>query len=146
MEYVYAFINENVTSFNSLYNFANTKVLSVLGSGDLYFSSLLHDASDIELYDVNSLVWDYFVLKNFEIMLFNYEEFYDYFVIKRLDDINYFKRLERYLPSDIANRLNNLHKKYNGLSQFLFTIVDDDIYRSGDIIPYFDREKYYKLQ
>lgn len=71
MNYVYPFTNENVTSFESLYNFDNARVLSVLGSGDQYFSSLLYGAKEVELYDISSRAWDYFILKYYGIMIFS---------------------------------------------------------------------------
>lgn len=41
---VFPFTNENLTSYGKIYNFDNAKVLSFLGSGDQYFSSILHGA------------------------------------------------------------------------------------------------------
>ena len=145
MNYVYPFTNENVTSYGTLYNFDNAKVLSVLGSGDQYFASLLHGAKEVELFDINGLAWDYFILKYYGIMIFSYEEFYDYFVIKGLDDIKYFKRLLSYLPVDVANRLVDVYKNYYKLSRLLFSNVIN-ILEDGRAIPYFDKEKYYQLQ
>lgn len=145
MNYVYPFTNENVTSYGSLYNFDNATVLSVLGSGDQYFSSLLYGAKEVELYDINGLAWDYFILKYYGIMIFSYEEFYDYFVIKGLDDVKYFKRLLPYLPVDVANALCDLYKRYNRISCFLFFNVAN-ILEDGRAIPYFNRKKYYQLQ
>lgn len=59
MNKVYPFTNENVASFNSIYDFSNAEVLSVLGSGDQCFSSMLFGAKEIELYDCNDLAWDF---------------------------------------------------------------------------------------
>ena len=39
---VYTMSNENVCCYKNIYNFDNAYVLSVLGSGDQYFSSLLY--------------------------------------------------------------------------------------------------------
>ena len=50
---IYNFSNENLISYESLYNFNSAKVLSVIGSGDQYFSSLLYGAKEIDLYDIN---------------------------------------------------------------------------------------------
>ena len=41
MNKVYKFSNENLTSYQELYDFTDKKVLSVIGSGDQYFSSIL---------------------------------------------------------------------------------------------------------
>ena len=51
MQSVYSFTNENVNSYGNLYNFDNARVLSVLGSGDQYFTSLLYGAKSIDLFD-----------------------------------------------------------------------------------------------
>lgn len=143
---VYPFTNENVSSYQDLYNFDNAKVLSVLGSGDQYFSSLLYGAKEIEVYDCNFLAWDFFVLKYYGIITLNYEEFYNFFVINRLEDIKCLNKLLMYLPNDIANRITKLQKEYHWLSHLLHIDFIDDKYNNGKIIPYFDKETYYRLQ
>ena len=62
---VYLFSNENVNSFKSIYNFDNATVLSVIGSGDQYFSSLLFGAKHIDLFDFNARTIYYFFLNIF---------------------------------------------------------------------------------
>ena len=44
MQKIYDFTNENVGAFKSLFDFSNAHVLTVLGSGDQYFTSLLNGA------------------------------------------------------------------------------------------------------
>jgi hypothetical protein len=146
MQRVYPFTNENLSSYQNLYNFDDAKVLSVLGSGDQYFSSLLHGAKEIELYDCNFLTWDFFVLKYYGILILNYEEFYDFFVTQKLDDLRCFKKLLPYLPADVASRLEKLQNQYKLLSRLLYLDVIKEKYDNGHAIPYFDKEKYYKLQ
>lgn len=146
MKKVYPFTNENISSYKELYNFDNAKVLSVLGSGDQYFSSLLYGAKEIELYDCNFLAWDFFVLKYYGILILNYEEFYDFFVNKRLDDSKYFNQLLLYLPNDVANRLAKIKIQQKKLSYCLYMDIIDNKYNNGSFIPYFDKEKYYQLK
>lgn len=143
---IYPFTNENLTSYQDLYHFDNAKVLSVLGSGDQYFSSLLYGAKEIELYDCNFLAWDFFVLKYYGILILNYEQFYDLFVTNSLDNLKYLNKLLTYLPNDVANRIIKLQKKYRWLSQLLHIDFIDDKYNNGNLIPYFDKETYYQLQ
>lgn len=145
MAYVYPFTNENVTSYEKLYDFDNARVLSVLGSGDQYFSSLLYGAREVELFDINNFAYDFFLLKYYGIMLFSYEEFYDYFVVKELDDLRYFRKLVHYLPMDVLDRLCNLYNVYNGLSRFLYSNVIN-VNERGNAIPYFNKNNYYRLQ
>jgi len=143
---IYNFTNENVNSFNSLYNFSGAKVLSVLGSGDQYFTSVLNGCSEIELYDINGFAWDYFILKFNSISILSYEDFFDYFIVKKLDDREYFNKIKKYLPYDVAIRLENMYSKTGKLS-WIFKYDDINInYNDGNIIPYLDKEKYYKLQ
>lgn len=146
MKGVYPFTNENLTSYQNLYHFDNAKVLSVLGSGDQYFSSILYGAKEVELFDCNFLAWDFFVLKFYGILTLSYEEFYDFFVKNSLEDLKCFRKLLTYLPNDIANRLAKLQKEHRCLSRLLYIDYIADKYNNGRCIPYFEKEKYYKLQ
>lgn len=146
MKSVYQFTNENLSSYQKIYNFDNAKVLSVLGSGDQYFSSLLYGAKEIELYDCNFLAWDFFLLKYYSILTLNYEDFYDFFVRKRLDDLKQLHKLLRYLPSNTARRIDELQKKYRVLSCCLYLDLIEDKYHNGRAIPYFNQREYYRLQ
>lgn len=146
-EKIYSFTNENLTSFGSLYNFQGAKVLTVLGSGDQYFSSLLYGAKNVEVFDKNRLAWDFFVLKFFGIIVFRYEEFYDYFVSKKMDDYLYFEKLKKYLPADVSFRIDSLYHTYKRLSIFLDYIDKDSIrFNNGDFIPYMRQIDYYCLK
>lgn len=146
MERVYPFTNENLSSYENLYNFDNAKVLSVIGSGDQYFSSLLYGAKEIELYDCNFLAWDFFVLKFYGIIILNYEEFYNFFVTERLNNLTYLNKILPYLPIDVATRIMKLQKKYRLLSKLLYIDAIDHKYNNGSSIPYFDKEKFYQLK
>lgn len=143
---IYGFTNENVSSFSSLYNFSNAKVLSVLGSGDQYFASLLHGAREVDLYDVNEMTWDFFILKYYGIMILGYDQFYDYFVLEKLNNEKYFEYLLSYLPRNVGSRLSDLYERYNGLSSYLTPDIASISYDDGHVIPYFDKKEYYRLQ
>ena len=47
--------NEDVSRLLSRVDFKDKKVLSVCGSGDFYFHCINNGATDIDLYDINSL-------------------------------------------------------------------------------------------
>lgn len=147
MKKVYSFTNENLTCLQTLYNFANAKVLTVLGSGDQYFSSLLFGAKEIEVYDTNPLSWDYFVLKFYGIILLSYEEFFNYFVTNETDDERIFNRLKKYLPLETKKNLEeqlNTHKK---MSNMLETVdIASICFDDGRIIPYLSRKEFYRLK
>lgn len=146
MRNIYGFTNENITSFSSLYDFNKAKVLSVLGSGDQYFASILYGALDVELYDVNERAWDFFLLKYYGISYFDYDHFFDFFVTKELNDRKSFDYLLGYLPENISNSLLSLYKTYSGLSECLTPDIANICYDDGHIIPYFDKKEYYRLQ
>jgi hypothetical protein len=65
---VYAFSNENIAAYADVYDFNDKRVLSVLGSGDHYFTSVLNGAKDVDVYDINECTWEYFVFKYYEKM------------------------------------------------------------------------------
>lgn len=143
---VYLFTNENVASFKSIYNFENAKVLTVLGGGEQYFSSLLYGASQVDVYDINMSSWDVFVLKFYAIINLEYEEFFDYFVTKKLDDCKYFEKLKKYLPQDVRERLANLYANDGKLSCILDFDMAEISLNNGRVIPYFNKEEYYRLK
>ena len=146
MKKIYRFTNENLTSFNNIYNFTNAKILSVVGSGDQYFTSLLNGAKEVELYDINDLAWEYFILKYHSILTLSYDEFFDYFVTKKLDDYSYFEKIKPYLSPYIAYKIDRLYGKNKKLS-YLFEYENMEYnYNDGNFIPYLNVENYYKLQ
>ena len=146
MRNIYGFTNENISSFSSLYNFDNAKVLSVLGSGDQYFASLLYRAKEVDLYDINKDAWNFFVLKYYGISILEYDEFFNYFVLNKLNDKKYFDYLVKFLPDDVRNRLCFLYDDYSGLSNYLTPDISDINYDYGGIIPYFAKDEYYRLK
>lgn len=148
MEKVYAFTNENLTSLKDIYDFKNAKVLTVLGSSDQYFSSVLFGAREVDVYDINPNTWDYLMLKFWGLRLFSYDEFFNYFVVKRLDDKSAFQKLKKHLPYKTLEKLESeVFSKGESLSSFLELIdVTYPSFESGHIIPYFSREGYDKLK
>ncbi|MBD8922989.1 DUF3419 family protein, partial [bacterium] len=86
MEKIYSFTNEFVRAYPEMYDFNDARVLSVLGSGDQYFTAILSGAKEVEVIDVNIVSWYHFVLKYTAIRLLSYEEFCNYFITNRLND------------------------------------------------------------
>ena len=64
---VYDFTNENVACLDQLYDFKDAKVLSVVGSGDQYFASILNGAKQVDLFDINPTSYLYFLLKSLDL-------------------------------------------------------------------------------
>jgi len=137
---VYSFTNENLVEYKKIYNFNNAKVLSVIGSGDQYFSSLLYGARNVDLYDINRMTWDYFVLKYYAILTLTYEEFYNFFVISNLDNMDIYNKVRYYLPEQIKNNIDKFIIKNKNLSSILLnnTIYEINVDNLDRIIPYFN--------
>ncbi len=144
----YKFTNENLSSYNNLYNFKSSKILSVIGSGDQYFSSLLFGAEDIVLFDKNEIAKYYFIFKFYALRTLTYEQFIDYFIVNKLTKGSYYKIIRHFLPSEVKWFFDKISKdSYIGEIVYPFSINNHKINFSSDrVIPYFDKERYYKLQ
>lgn len=148
MEYskVYGFTNENLTSYKNIYNFKNSRVLSVIGSGDQYLSSILFGAESVILFDKNEIARLYFLLKFYAIRYLSYEEFTDYFVNKKIMDKKYYSKIRRFLPKDVKYYFDKVYKN-NIFIQYPISISNNPInFSTGRVIPYLEKENYYKLQ
>lgn len=149
MEKIYSFTNEFVRAYPEMYDFNDAKVLSVLGSGDQYFTAILSGAKEVEVIDVNIVSWYHFVLKYTAIRLLSYEEFCNYFITNRLNDTKIYAHIRNYLPDDVRKFFDNLIRLRIKFSNIrlrsnifsLFTLSDYVRY-----IPYLEKENYYKLQ
>lgn len=145
---IYSFTNENLSCLQKLYDFENKKVLTVLGSGDQYFSSLLFGAKDVEVFDLNALTWYYFVLKFIAIRNLDFNEFYHFCVETKYDDLEIYKKLRNLLPDDVRMYFDYLKEVEKPFSNNLFAELLFKIPEKGDgtKIPYFSKERYKKLQ
>lgn len=90
---VYTMSNENVCCYKNIYNFDNAHVLSVLGSGDQYFSSLLYGACQVDVMDINYTAWLYFRIKFKAIKVLSYNEFIDLFINRKFNDMDIYNKL-----------------------------------------------------
>lgn len=146
---VYPFTNENLMSYQEHINFTDKKVLSVLGSGDTYFSFLLFGAKQIDLFDINSNAKDYFILKFFSFITLTYEEFINFFVTSKLNNIELYNKVRYYLPPKTKQHLDNIIKTKQKLSNLIFTISLNSNpinFTTNRVVPYFDKDAYYILQ
>jgi len=142
---IYRFSNENLKEYQQLYNFEGAKVLSVAGSGDQYFSSLLYGAENVELYDINKHAWYYFILKFYAIKYLSYEMFFEYMITNKMKDRSIYNILKEKIictshEKDIINATNFFDREC--VYKLLYKITTD-IKRT---IPYLEPEKYYQLQ
>lgn len=153
---VYDFTNENVSCLETLYTFENSKVLSVVGSGDQYFASILNGARQVDLFDINQTSYLYFILKFYSIKELTFEEFYELFVKKNFYNIKIYNKLENILPLEVLKYYKFLINNYELNKDLIFkgdgvnllTKKNQKYYfeNKNTVIPYFLKEKYYKLQ
>ena len=145
MEKVYGFTNENIDAFPEFFNFDNASVLTVLGSGDQYFSSLLNGAKNVDVFDINYLAWYHFILKYTAIKVLSYEEFMQIFVSDNLDNLSIYAKLRKYLPDEVKyffDKLISLGRTFSSIK--IKNIIFDNAKMNN--IPYFNENTYYKLQ
>ncbi|MEG1009029.1 MAG: hypothetical protein RSF67_04305, partial [Clostridia bacterium] len=79
----------------------------------------------------------------------SYHEFYDFFINKKMDNMETYRKISRYLPIDVLTFFYELIKKNRKLSSLrINSFIGNDVrnYQNGRIIPYFDEVNYYKLQ
>lgn len=95
--------NENVACLNSLYDFDRANVLTVLGSGDQYFTSLLYGANEVDVMDINYTAWLYFRFKFKALKVLNYEEFISLFVERNYNNISIYNKLYSMLSYEELN-------------------------------------------
>ena len=145
MEKVYGFTNENIDAFPEFFNFDNASVLTVLGSGDQYFSALLNGAKNVDVFDINYLAWYHFILKYTAIKVLSYEEFMQMFVSDNLDNLSIYAKLRKYLPDEVKyffDKLISLGRTFSSIK--IKNIIFDNAKMNN--IPYFNENTYYKLQ
>lgn len=149
MEKVYGFTNEFVAAYPDIYNFDNADVLSVIGSGDQYFTSILAGAKNVTLFDININAWHHFVLKSTAIKHLAYEEFWKFFITDGLNNIELYLKIRDYLPQETKHFFDLLRvTKMKFSSIKLKALLLDNLSKEEYIrmLPYLEKENYYKLQ
>ena len=148
MQKIYDFTDENVSAYKDIFDFSNARVLTVLGSGDQYFTSLLNGAKSIEVFDYNIVTWYYFLLKFTAIKYLSYEDFYQMFITDNLNNLKIYNKLLPFLPKESTcffNKLYILQKNFSSIKTnntlFLSSLKNNSVK-----IPYLNKEKYYELQ
>lgn len=155
---VYDFTNENVECLKYLYHFENSRVITVLGSGDQYFASKLHGAKEVDLFDINDTSYLYFILKFYAIRELTYEEFYDFLIKKNFKNIYAYNKLEKVLPKEALHYYKYLLNTYKTKLSYKKCFKNDGINlltkenkiyyfnKEKPIIPYLIKDEYYRLQ
>lgn len=144
---IYKFTNENITSFNKLYNFEGKKVLSVIGSGDQYFASILYGAEEVTLFDKNPLAYYYLIFKYASIKVFSYEEFIKFYFTSDMRNITLYNKLRLALPNEVREVFDRYFKVGLNLIMHPSLGLKKTInYKTGRIIPYLDKKNYNLLK
>lgn len=145
LEKVYGFTNENMQVLKDVYSFDDANVLTVLGSGDQYFTALLNGAKCVDTFDVNLLAWYHFILKFTAIKVLSYEDFYRMFITDDLNNLEIYAKIRPHLPEDIRafyEELLRLNRKFSSIK--IINIIFNA--QSNTVIPYFAKDVYYRLQ
>lgn len=145
VEKVYDFTNENLVDLSQIYHFTDANILTVLGSGDQYFSALLAGAKNVEVFDINHLTLYHFILKFTAIKVLSYEEFIQMFVVDNLDNLCIYAKLRDFLPSkvsDFFDTLIHLQRKFSSIK------IHNTIFANAKFkaISYLAESEYYRLQ
>lgn len=150
---VYTMSNENIGSFKRIYNFDNANILTVLGSGDQYFNSLLYGIRDATIFDVNYTAWLYFRIKYKAIKMLSYQEFIKVFVLRNMYDIGVYNKMVTVLDNEEINYYVYLVNYFQDIvhsSQCFYPnviITSCDTWKEREEInPYLNENNYYKLQ
>lgn len=150
---VYTMSNENIGSYKELYDFDGARLLTVLGSGDQYFNSLLYGVSDATIFDINYTAWLYFRVKYKAIKILSYEEFIRVFVLRDMYDIEVYNKIIQVLDYEEINYYVYLVNSFNNMiysSQCFYPnviITSCDSWKDREELnPYLNRDNYYKLQ
>lgn len=150
---VYTMTNENLGCLSQLYDFDHANVLTVLGSGDQYFTSLLNGAKDVSVFDINETAWLYFRIKFKAIRILSYDEFITLFVNRRFSNIDIYNKLYRYLSPEELSYYCTLASNYDdyilGVGYFEPNTLKHNAFMWANkekFIPYLDEDTYYKLQ
>lgn len=145
----YAFTNENVASYEKIFDLKGKDILSVTGSGDQYFTAILNAVASIELYDINPSTWLITVLKFYGFLILSYEEFQELFITSRGRNTKILTKILPYMPRKEASEVVKLIKQKGNLSSLiLYSPLSDfkENYQTGRIIPFLEPERYYELQ
>lgn len=147
MNKLYKFSNENLTSYQDLYTFKDKKVLSVIGSGDQYFSSILYGAEDVTCFDMCAVSKYYLIFKYHAIRVLSYEEFQEFFIDSNMSNVNLYVKVRKCLPREVRNFTDIMFKR--GMSKYLYLVIGFNKSfntKSGRVIPYLDKNNYNKLK
>ena len=120
---VYCSTNENISGYlHKNYNFDNSKVLSVTGSGDIPMEFALRKATNIDCFDINALAEYMAKLKIVSVLALDHQAFLDFYA-----DHNKMRNCEKVLNLDVyANKIEkHLDKDTREFWNYVYTIASN---------------------
>jgi hypothetical protein len=138
----YLITNENLSAYNDIYHFTGKDILSVVGSGDQYFTCKLHGAKRVDLFDCDNTAWNLFVLKFMALKNLDYPEFFRFIIEEEMKNDEMYERLRIILPVDVRDFFDLFY-------DYFYPCIDyykGPKYGDGSIVPYFNEANYYKLK
>ena len=146
---VYLFSNENLRDYYKLFDFKGKNVLTVAGSGDQVFSSILYGSKFVDCFDINKLTYYNIGLKMACIKSLEYNEFLAFYSFRQ--DFSYLEQLYSQVSLNFCSKKmkcfwdNIIDIFFENLKYFyLDNNLDLDLVKRR--IPYLDKENYYKLK
>ncbi len=138
----YLVTNENLSTYNEIYQFAGKDVLTVVGSGDQYFTCKLFGANRVDVFDYDKEAWNLFALKFMALKNLSYPEFYQFIMEERMKNPETYERLREFLPTDVRDYFDSEYDYFFPCIE----IYKGPKYGDDSIIPYFDVDNYDRLQ
>lgn len=151
--FIYTFTNENMKLFLETLEIKSKNILSVVGSGDMFFNLLL-EKNNVDLFDINLYAYYFLLLKKACIESLDYDEFL-YFLIKYENnfDKSLFKKISKNWNNDekVLEFFYNLFFKYPSSNYIKATnlFVNNGLNHRQEYVDsniYLQVDKYYKLK
>lgn len=150
---IYRMCNEDLTGFLPQLIKKDGSVLTVASSGDQYLSSVLFDAKEIDIFDVNKFTYYFTYLKIAAIKTLEFDEYKEIFLYRPASpqhvpfNNKVLKKLKPYLEADVYEFFHTICM--NGIRVlerlfFMYSFIEQEAAVTD--IPYLKEKKYYQLK
>lgn len=133
----YLFTTENIKDYVKAFDFNNSKVLTVTGSGDQALNVINHNAKSATCFDINQFANYTLALKVAAIKALNFLEFLNFFIEYNKFNYKQFIKIKKYLENDDYAFWNTLFENYS--SEKIYKIFKADVY----LKKYLQKTNYY---
>lgn len=153
---LYSFTTENLGGSYSKFDFNGKETLTVCGSGDQAFNAILMGATKADVFDINFLSYMFLKLKEAAIKALSYEEFFKYFYLKKVYDVDgvkyreamnetSYKKIREYLSGYYKEFWDALYGKFRGHCIRRSYLFFNDIGTEKEVIlsnPYLEKKNF----